>query len=161
MAKSQNRHSFSSCSSRKIIKPKLAPDTYYVWVGGSCDYGHEARNSAGAYIMMLDDKVLEEYVISDDHTTEFRMILTVMNHAMEVIPEGSDIVFLTNVQYIQQNYCKAPTSTSANADLIGKCIDLIPRHKTVSVKVLQYHRSENLILTHEMAHSAMLEHMSR
>ena len=23
------------------IKPKYEEGTYYVWVGGSCDYGHE------------------------------------------------------------------------------------------------------------------------
>lgn len=148
-------------SFKKTIKPKLAPDTYYVWVGGSCDYGHESRNSAGAYIMVLNDTTIEEYVISEDHTTEFRMILSVMVHAMEVIPKGSDIVFLTNVQYIQQNYCKAPSSTSANSDLIQMCIDIIQKHRTVSVKVIQYHRSENLIRTHEMAHLAMIQHMSK
>ena len=95
------------------IKPKCEEGTYYVWVGGSCDYGHEERCSGGAYIMEKDGKIIDEYVISDDHTTEFRMILTVMIHAMEVIPEGSTIVFMTNVAYIQ-NFDKEPTGKAAN-----------------------------------------------
>ncbi|MCQ2147296.1 MAG: ribonuclease H [Bacteroidales bacterium] len=146
---------------RKNHQPKLSPDTYYVWVGGSCDYAHEKRDSAGAYIMMLNDAVIEEFVISDDHTTEFRMILSVMNHVMEVIPEKSDIVFLTNVQYIQQNYSKTPSGKSANADLIENCISLIGRHSSVTVKTIPYHSSENLYRTHELAHEAMLERMHK
>lgn len=54
--------------------------------------------------MQLNDKTIESYAISDDHTTEFRMILSAMIHAMQVLPADSDIVFLTNVSYIQQNW---------------------------------------------------------
>ena len=39
-------------------------------------------------------------VISDLHTTEFRMILTLMAKVMNTIPNDSDILFLTNVAYI-------------------------------------------------------------
>lgn len=82
--------------------------TYYIWVGGSCDYAHEERAGDGAYIMEKDGKVVERYDIADLHTTEFRMMLTAMLHAMETVPEGSDVVFLTNVSYIQQNFDKEP-----------------------------------------------------
>ena len=75
---------------------RTTPDTHYAWVAGSCDYAHEERYSGGAYIMQLNDKTIESYAISDDHTTEFRMILSVMIHAMHVMPADSDIVFLTN-----------------------------------------------------------------
>ena len=76
------------------IKPKYEEGIYYVWVGGSCDYGHEERCSGGAYIMEKDGKVIDEYVISDDPTTEFRMILTVMIHAMEVTSDFLTFHFL-------------------------------------------------------------------
>lgn len=136
----------------------MTPGVCYVWVGGSCDYGHEERCSGGAYIMMKDDEVMETYSVSDDHTTEFRMIFTVMIHAMEVIPEGADIVFLTNVSYIQQNYDKRPTETSANADLITECINLKSKHHSVEVKGVPFHKYPQLPETHEMAHEAMLRH---
>ena len=142
------------------IKPKYEEDTYYVWVGGSCDYGHEERCSGGAYIMEKDGKVIDEYVISDDHTTEFRMILTVMIHAMGVIPEGSTIVFMTNVAYIQ-NFDKEPTDKVANADLIKECISVKEKHKSAIVKLVPFHKYTQMPRTHEMAHEAMMTLRSR
>ncbi len=106
--------------------------------------------------MQKDEEVIETYVISDDHTTEFRMILSVMIHAMEVIPEGSDIVFLTNVSYIQQNFDKQPTDKSANGDLINECISMKRKHNDVSVKIIPFHKYQLLPHTHELAHEAMM-----
>ncbi len=108
--------------------------------------------------MQKDDEVIETYVISDDHTTVFRMILSVMIHAMEVIPEGSSIVFLTNVSYIQQNYDKTPTDKSANGDLIKECISIKKKHNNVEVKIIPFHKYALLPQTHELAHAAMMEH---
>lgn len=88
----------------KTYKLKTMPGVYYVWVAGSCDYGHAERCSGGAYVMQKDEDIIDAYTTSDIHTTEFRMILTAMIHAMEVIPEKANIVFLTNVAYIQQNF---------------------------------------------------------
>ena len=42
---------------QKEHKMRMTPGTYYVWCGGSCDYGHEERCSGGAYIMQKDDPV--------------------------------------------------------------------------------------------------------
>lgn len=139
---------------------RMKEDTFYVWVAGSCDYGHEKRSSAGAYIMMKDSRVYERYVTTDDHTTEFRMILTVMNHAMETLPHGSDIVFLTNVSYIQQNFDKEPTGSSANADLINVCRSLKATHASVEVRLVPFHKYPELPETHELAHEAMKRHRS-
>lgn len=139
----------------KPIQLRMEADTYYIWVGGSTDYAHKQRPGGGAYIMELDDKVIDTYVISDCNTTEFRMILTVMLHAMETIPESSKLVFLTNVAYIQ-NFDKQPTEKSANADLIERCIALKERHKSVVVRLVPYHKYHQLPQTHEMAHQAML-----
>ena len=106
------------------LKLRMLPGVYYVWCGGSCDYGHAERCSGGAYIMQKDEEIVETYTLSEEHTTEFRMILSVMIHAMDVLPAGADIVFLTNASYIQQNFDKMPTDKSANADLISRCIAL-------------------------------------
>ena len=125
---------------QKEHKLRMTPGTYYVWCGGSCDYGHEERCSGGAYIMQKDDAVIDQYVIADDHTTEFRMILS--------------IVFLTNAAYIQ-NFDKTPTPRSANPDLIAKCIEAKQRHNSVSVKIVQYHKCPLLIETHELSTEAM------
>ena len=141
----------------KPIKLRIDAATYYIWVGGSCDYAHEERAGGGAYIMEKDGKVVERYELADLHTTEFRMMLSVMLHAMETLPEGASIVFLTNVSYIQQNFDKAPTEKSANADLIQACIAAKRRHTSVVVKTIPYHKYAQLPETHDMAHRAMLK----
>ena len=140
---------------QKEYKLRTTPGTHYVWVAGSCDYSHEERCSGGAYLMQLNDKTIESDAISDDHTTEFRMILSVMIHALEVLSAGSDIVFLTNASYIQQNFDKMPTDKSANADLISRCIALKEKHRSLSVKIVPFHKYPLLPQTHEMAHEAM------
>ena len=38
----------------KPIKFRMDSATYYIWVGGSCDYAHEERAGGGAYIMEKD-----------------------------------------------------------------------------------------------------------
>ena len=62
----------------KTLKLLMDVGTYYVWVGGSCDYAHKERAGGGAYIMEKDDKVVDTYVTADMGTTEFRMMLIVM-----------------------------------------------------------------------------------
>ena len=138
----------------------MKPDTYYIWCGGSCNYASKRRESGGAYIMEKEGMPAETYVISDIETTEFRMILQVMIHAMEVIPENAEIVFLTNVAYIQ-NFDAPPTDKSSNADLIQQCISLKEKHRQVSVKVVSYHKYPQLPRTHELAHQAMKKIMEK
>ena len=133
---------------------KMLPGVHYVWVGASCDYGHEERASAGAYLLQRENETIGSYVTSSFRTTEFRMILTVMIRAMEVLPEQSKIVFLTNVSYIQ-NFDKP--ATRANDDLIRECIRLKARHAEVQVKLVPYHKYPELPQTHEMAHQEMME----
>ncbi len=94
--------------------------TYYVWIGGSCDYGHKERAGGAAVVIEHNGNIISRDVISDLHTTEFRMMLTLMVKVMQEIPEGSDILFLTNAAYIQ-NFDKTPTAKSANPDLIIQC----------------------------------------
>ena len=90
--------------------------TYYVWIGGSCDYGHKERAGGAAVVIEHNGNIISRDVISDLHATEFRMMLTLMIKVMQEIPEGSDILFLTNAAYIQ-NFDKTPTSKSANPGL--------------------------------------------
>ena len=127
----------------KPIKLRMDADTYYVWVGGSCDYAHKERAGGGAYIMEKDNEVIDTYVTADIGTTEFRMMLTVVLHAMETLPEGSSVVFLTNVSYIH-NFDKEPTDSSANADLIRECIAAKRRHSSAVVRVIPYHKYHQL-----------------
>lgn len=153
--------------------------TYFVWIGGSCDYGHKERAGGAAVVIELmeqreqsearsdyaesrqkkaegqqNGKIISKDVIADLHTTEFRMMLTLMVKVMNELPEGSDILFLTNAAYIQ-NFDKAPTPKSANPDLIAKCIESKQRHNSVSVKIVQYHKSPLLIETHDTSTEAM------
>ena len=153
--------------------------TYYVWIGGSCDYGHKERAGGAAVVIELmeqreqsqrdlnsaesrqkktksqhDGSIISRDVISDLHTTEFRMMLTLMVKVMNELPDGSDILFLTNAAYIQ-NFDKTPTAKSANPDLISQCIEAKTRHNSVSVKIVPYHKSPLLIETHDMATEAM------
>ena len=128
--------------------------TYYVWIGGSCDYGHKERAGGAAVIIEQDRKIISKEVIADLHTTEFRMMLTLMVKVMTELPEESAILFLTNAAYIQ-NFDKAPTPKSANPDLIAQCIESKQRHDSVSVKIVQYHKSPLLIETHDTSTETM------
>ena len=128
--------------------------TYYVWIGGSCDYGHKERAGGAAVVIEQNGKVISKNVIADLHTTEFRMMLSLMVKVMNELPEGSDILFLTNAAYIQ-NFDKAPTAKSANPDLITQCIESKQRHNSVSVKIVQYHKNPLLIETHDTSTEAM------
>ena len=40
----------------------MEPETVYIWVGGSCDYGHEERAGAGAYIMQKENRTVDSFV---------------------------------------------------------------------------------------------------
>ena len=127
---------------------------YYAWIGGSCDYGHKERAGAAAVIIENDGGIIRRDAIADLHTTEFRMMLTLMIKVMNELPEDSNITFLTNVAYIQ-NFDKEPNEKSANPDLIQQCIEAKKRHQSVSVKIVSYHKSPLLIETHDMASEAM------
>lgn len=137
---------------RKQMTQDLA--TYYVWIGGSCDYGHKERTGGAAVVIEHNGKIISKDVIADLHTTEFRMMLTLMVKVMNELPEGSDILFLTNAAYIQ-NFDKTPTPKSANPDLIVQCIEAKQRHSSASVKVVQYHKSPLLIQTHDTSTDSM------
>ena len=52
--------------------------TYCVWIGGSCDYGHKERAGGAAVVIEHDGSIISRDVISDLHTTEFRMMLTLV-----------------------------------------------------------------------------------
>ena len=143
----------------KEIKLRMTAGTYYVWVGGSCDYAHDERAGGGAYIMEMDNEVVDTYVVSDFNTTEFRMMLTVMLHAMENVPQGSAMVFITNAAYIQ-NYDNLKEG-AANTDLISRCRDTKQHLSSVSVKIVGYRKYHQLPDTHEMAHQAMISLRNR
>lgn len=128
--------------------------TYYVWIGGSCDYGHKERAGGATVVIEHNGKIISKNVIADLHTTEFRMMLTLMVKMMNELPEGSDILFITNAAYIQ-NFDKEPTAKSANPDLIAQCIKSKQRHNSVSVKIVQYHKSPLLKETHVTSTEAM------
>ena len=154
--------------------------TYYVWIGGSCDYGHKERAGGAAVVIEHNGSIISRDVISNLHTTEFRMMLTLMVKVMHELEAGSDILFLTNAAYIQ-NFDKTPTARSANRtsseskdvslltisaesrrrkaranlDLILQCIEEKKRHNSVEVKIVQYHKSPLLMETHDMATEAM------
>ena len=154
--------------------------TYYVWIGGSCDYGHKERAGVAAVVIEHNGSIISRDVISNLHTTEFRMMLTLMVKVMHELEAGSDILFLTNAAYIQ-NFDKTPTAKSANRtsseskdvslltisaesrgrkaranpDLILQCIEEKKRHNSVGVKIVQYHKSPLLMETHDMATEAM------
>lgn len=129
-------------------------NTLRIWIGGSCDYGRKERAGGAAAIVEDGGGELSRHVISDLHTTEFRMMLTLMARLMRELPNGSDLLFLTNAAYIL-NFDREPTAKSANADLICECIEAKLRHASVAVKIVSYHKSPLLIDTHAMAKEAL------
>lgn len=135
---------------------KFEKDILYIWVGGSCDYGHKERAGGGAYIAEIFEsprsssnnsrgssheqsgKIIDTYTTADFNTKEFQMIFRVMDHALEKLTSliGTDvesIIFLSNVQYIQ-NY---------------------PKPENVEIKILPYHKFPRQKEVHDMASEAM------
>lgn len=164
---STTRHSFGKTHHSQDMKRqersiRLHTDagTHYVWLGGSCDYAHKERAGGGAYAIEKDGKTIGTFATSACGTTEFRMMLTAMVHAMNALEAGSTIVFLTNVAYLT-NFDKPPADGSPNADLTRECAAAKARHKTVKVKVLPYHKFSQLQAMHELAHNAMTEARKR
>lgn len=130
---------------------KFEKNVLYIWVGGSCDYGHTERAGGGAYIAEIFGKVIDTYTTADFNTKEFQMIYRVMDHALEkfashtrayaessATSDGSadafkKIIFLSNVQYIQN----------------------FPKHENVEIKILPYHKFPRQKEVHDMASDAM------
>ena len=136
------------------------PETYYIWIGGSCDYGRKERAGGAAVLVEHHGMLIGRDVIGDLHTTEFRMMLKLMVKVMNDVPENSEIIFLTNVAYLQ-NFDKTPNAKSANADLINLCIESKKQHHNVAVKIVPYHKSPLLIETHAMATETMTKARKR
>lgn len=133
---------------------KYDATTYYVWIGGSCDYAHEERAGAAAVVIERAGCVVHREAISGLHTTEFRMMLSLMAKVMDGLPECSDLLFLTNVAYLQ-NFDRPPTPRSANPDLLQQCIAARRRHRSVSVRIVPYHKHPRLVETHHASGEAM------
>ncbi len=135
---------------------KFEKDILYIWVGGSCDYGHKERAGGGAYIAEIYDKdskdssdaiMVDTFTTADFNTKEFQMIYRAMDHALEKFAAASEggsvmeirgcaftkIIFLSNVQYIQ-NY---------------------PKHENVEVRILPYHKFPQQKQVHDLASEAM------
>lgn len=133
---------------------KFEPDVIYVWVGGSCDYGHKERAGGGAYIAEIytggfggrkksDSTIIGSYTCSEFGTTEFKMIFAAMDHALNIFRTPADssgqkltnrkIIFLSNVQYILN----------------------FERPENVDIKILPYHKYPQQQKVHEMASEAM------
>lgn len=129
---------------------------YKIWIGGSCDYGHKERAGAAACTIECGGETICKDVVSDWHTTEFRMMLALMVKTMDEMPECSELVFLTNAAYIQ-NFDTPPTSKSANHDLILQCIERKKKHRSVSVNIVPYYKSPLLVETHRRSTKAMKE----
>lgn len=150
-------HSANICWSLTTFEfVKFEKDILYIWVGGSCDYGHKERAGGGAYIAEIFEsphgssnnsrssshaqsgKIIDTYTTADFNAKEFQMIFRVMDHALEKfgnnIGTGAvPIVFLSNVQYIQ-NY---------------------PKPENVEIKILPYHKFPRQKEVHDMASDAM------
>jgi len=135
---------------------KFEKDTLYIWVGGSCDYGHKERAGGGAYIAQrfpTESKdgagatTVHTYTCADFNTKEFQMIYRAMDHALEQFGGQNSptktspteqqtpckIAFLSNVQYIQ-NY---------------------PKPENVEIKILPYHKFPQQKEVHDLASEAM------
>ena len=68
--------------------------TYYVWIGGSCDYGHKERAGGAAVVIENNGNIISRDLISDLHTTEFRMMLTLIADCSYVNTKQSSHPFL-------------------------------------------------------------------
>jgi len=137
---------------------KFENGTLYIWTAGSCDYAHKERAGGGAYIAEYNGNTVDTYTCTQFDTTEFRMILTSIIHALEKFSDTnkdySRIVVLSNVQYLQ-NIDRTPDEKAANADLMEQCTSLKKYFEEVTVKVVPYRKYPKLTEVHKMASDAM------
>lgn len=157
---------------------KFEKDILYIWVGGSCDYGHKERAGGGAYIAEIFEaphvfssnesrksssnekrdssheqsgKVINTYTTADFNTKEFQMIYRAMDHALEKFAR-------------QIRTCAEPNATSeSSADSFTKIVFLsnvqyiqnYPKPENVEIKILPYHMFPRQKEVHDMASNAM------
>lgn len=144
---------------------KFEKDILYIWVGGSCDYGHKERAGGGAYIAEIYDeslsplsndarssfsnktrsfsreqsaKVIDTYTTADFNTKEFQMIFRVMDHALEKFTShiGTDVESIIFLSNVQY-------------------IQNYPKPENVEIKILPYHKFPRQKEVHDMASDAM------
>lgn len=144
---------------------KFEKDILYIWVGGSCDYGHKERAGGGAYIAEIFEaphvfssnesrksspnekrdsshkqsgKVIDTYTTADFNTKEFQMIFRVMDHALEKFTShiGTDVESIIFLSNVQY-------------------IQNYPKPENVEIKILPYHKFPRQKEVHDMASEAM------
>lgn len=144
---------------------KFEKDFLYIWVGGSCDYGHKERAGGGAYIAEIFEaphvfssnesrksspnekqdssheqsgKIIDTYTTADFNTKEFQMIFRVMDHALEKLTSriGTDVGSIVFLSNVQY-------------------IQNYPKPENVEIKILPYHKFPRQKEVHDMASEAM------
>ena len=48
--------------------------TYYVWIGGSCDYGHKERAGGAAVVIEHNGSIISRDVISDHNSVAVKIV---------------------------------------------------------------------------------------
>ena len=48
--------------------------TYYVWIGGSCDYGHKERAGGAAVVIEHNGNIISRDVISDHNSVGVKIV---------------------------------------------------------------------------------------
>ena len=48
--------------------------TYYVWIGGSCDYGHKERAGGAAVVIEHNGSIISRDVISDHNSVGVKIV---------------------------------------------------------------------------------------
>lgn len=154
---------------------KFEKDILYIWVGGSCDYGHKERAGGGAYIAEIYDellsslsndarcslsnkshgssrdqsaKVIDTYTTADFNTKEFQMIYRAMDHALEKFNEQSSTKPDTPAQQAQFPHKIVFLSNV-------QYIQNYPKHENVEVRILPYHKFSQQKQVHDLASEAM------
>lgn len=143
---------------------KFEKNILYIWVGGSCDYGHKERAGGGAYIAEIFEEeskdgsgatVIDTYTTSDFSTKEFQMIYRAMDHALEkfsTAPDNSeDSGDLADSAAALRTHSFTKIIFLSNVQYIQN----YPKPENVEIRILPYHKFSRQKDVHDMASKAM------
>lgn len=103
---------------------KREGDKFTIYTDGSCDNIRYPNYGGWAYLILEDDKIIDEKSGNEVHTTNNRMELRAIINSLYDLPKESIVTIYTDSEYCIK-VCSNKYSAKANKDLIEEYWDLI------------------------------------
>lgn len=106
-------------------------DRFKIYTDGACDNIQYPNYGSWAYLILEDDKIIEQQSGSDIHTTNNRMEMLAIILSLMELPYGSEVEIFTDSQYCIGAFSNKYRA-KANTDLIKQFRD-IERDRNLSI----------------------------